>query len=433
MYKFHIKSWGCQLNWADSEKMSQFLQENGLKKARSMKNVDFLILNTCCVRQKAEDKVAGLGRTIKAAKRRNPKLQVILTGCMAQRVRRDCKEETYDTKYLRAMKRRLSWVDHFVEIGNYEKLAELCGVEAPAGDYLDLVPDRDSQIEAYVPISKGCDNFCTYCIVPFTRGKERSRDFKAVHKEVEFLAKSKYRLITLLGQNVNSWKGEYRKKEVGFPFLLDKLVQIRGKFWLTFLTSHPKDFTNELVDVMASSKKICPYINLPIQSGSSSVLERMNRKYSWIDYIEKVEYLREKIPEVRISTDIIVGFPGETEDDFADTVALVKKIGFDMIYISEYSAREGTAGYKLKDDVTPAEKKRRKKKLDSVLREMMDEKNKESIGEKVEVLLLEKAFGKTKDLREVRVKGGKKRDIGTFVKARVINGNAGGLEVKIEV
>jgi len=429
--KFHIKTWGCQMNYADTGKIEALLISIGCVKARGMSDADLIIFNTCSVRQRAEDKVTGMGRKIIKLKRNNPALRIIMTGCMARRIRRDCPNGKVDVKYTRNLRRRLPWVDHFVNIGDLSSIRSIISGKKVGSVTQNLVQVQPSDLSAYVPISEGCDNFCTYCIVPFTRGNLVHRSFDDVYDEVRLLVKKGYKLITLLGQNVNSWEGKYRGKKVKFPDLLDRIARIRGKFWLTFLTSHPKDFSKDLVDVMASRKKICPYLNLAIQSGSNRILAKMNRNYTWMDYISKIEYLREKIPDIRLSTDVIVGFPGETVDDFMETYMLVKKLGFGMIYVSEYSLREGSTGAKLKDDVSRAEKKRRKKKIENIEKGVIEEQNEEMVDQRVEILVLDKGFGKTHDLRDVRIVGRKKGSVGEFVSGVVVKGSAGGLTAKV--
>jgi tRNA-2-methylthio-N6-dimethylallyladenosine synthase len=262
--------------------------------------------------------------------------------------------------------------------------------------------------------------------VPFTRGREKSRSLESIIKEVEELVKNGYKLITLLGQNVNSYQDEIDGEKVGFPVLLNRLCEIEGDFWLTFLTSHPKDFSPELVDTMKDCDKICNYLNLPVQSGSNRILQKMNRNYTWRDYIEKIAYLREKLPDISLSTDIIVGFPGETEEDFLDTYNLVKKIGFDMAYVSPYSPREGSASAKLDDNVTRDEKKRRKKKVSDTVTEFKKERNEEQIGQKVKILVVGEERGKTFELRDVILKG-KGWEVNEFNKGKIIDAHAGGL------
>ncbi|MBN2100821.1 tRNA (N6-isopentenyl adenosine(37)-C2)-methylthiotransferase MiaB [Candidatus Dojkabacteria bacterium] len=431
MSKFHIKTWGCQLNYADSEKIEAVLLGAGWIKSEKMEDSDLIILNTCSVRQRAEDKVAGLGRKIKKLKSKNKNLKVVMTGCMSQRIDRGCKDKTaYDPKYLKSMRRRFKWIDYFVNIGDLSSIYKIATGKKRSFSHDNAEQSYASSIAAFVPISKGCNNFCTYCIVPYTRGKEEHRSLNSIVREVRELVKNGCKLITLLGQNVNSWTGTVKGKNVGFSYLLAKIARIRGEFWLTFLTSHPKDFNDELADVMAKYDKICPYLNLPIQSASNKVLEKMNRGYTWLDYLAKIEYLSEKLPNIRLSTDVIVGFPGETEEDFEETVAFIEKIWYGMIYISEFSPRKGTGAALMKDDVPLAEKKRRKKRLESIQVKIMKKQNERIVGKEVEVLVLSSNAGKTKDLRDVEVISGSGK-IGKIVKGKVKSASIGGLVVKI--
>ena len=266
--------------------------------------------------------------------------------------------------------------NHLINIHEINKLPRLLNIESdkisPSRDYLEILPQYSDKIKAYVPISNGCNNFCTYCVVPNTRGREKSRSSENILKECKELIKNGYKEITLLGQNVNSY-GLDLKNDLSFPELLQKVNDLEGSFWLRFSTSHPKDMSDELIEVIANNKNICNYIHLPVQSGNNDVLKKMNRNYTKEHYLELINKLKNKINPLFISTDIIVGFPGETKKQFKDSIKLFKKVKFDMAYISQYSPRQGTGSFKLEDNISNKEKKKRKFKLDKILKK--DTKN----------------------------------------------------------
>lgn len=360
--KYHIVTFGCAANEADSERIASYYQSRGFTKATSVQGSDVVIINTCMVRQKAEDRVYGIIYNLKKLKMKNSylagrqaKLKIIMTGCM---VGMAVREKT--GKMLALLQKRMPAVDEFLPI-------EEVG--------FDYVPVRSDSEHALVPITNGCNNFCTYCVVPFTRGREISRSFDDILSECRALAKQGYTHVTLIGQNVNSYgsdlKQDTRKpvyvKHLGrlriptlFPALLEETCRIKGIQTIDFISSNPWDFSEELIDVIARNKTISRHIHLPVQSGDNTVLTRMNRWYTREEYLALVTKLRKKIAGVTISTDIIVGFCGETKTQFNNTVSLAKKVGFSKAYVAMYSDRPMTAAHKTyKDDVPYAEKKRR--------------------------------------------------------------------------
>jgi len=360
--KYHIVTFGCAANEADSERIAAFYEARGYKKATSIQDADAVVINTCMVRQKAEDRVYGLINNLK-----KEKTKIILTGCMVGMAFR---EKT--GKMLALLKKRLPAVDEFLPI-------EEVG--------FDHVPIRSDKTHALVPITNGCNNFCTFCVVPFTRGREVSRSFDDILLECHALAKQGYTHVTLIGQNVNSYgsdlKHDTRKpvyvKHLGrlriptlFPVLLEEVSKIPGLKVIDFISSNPWDFSEELIDVIAQNGNISRHIHLPIQSGDNVMLKRMNRWYTREEYLALIGKLRKNIPGVTISTDIIVGFCGETKTQFNNTVSLAKKVGFSKAYVAMYSDRPMTAAHKAyKDDVPYAEKKRRWK----ILEEMINKTN----------------------------------------------------------
>ncbi|MCX6793964.1 MAG: MiaB/RimO family radical SAM methylthiotransferase [Candidatus Gottesmanbacteria bacterium] len=342
--KYHIVTFGCAANEADSERIAAFYEARGYKKAKSIQEADDVVINTCMVRQKAEDRVYGLIHNLEKSKQK-----IILTGCMVGMAVRDS-----SGRMLLQLKKKLPTVDEFLPI-------EEVG--------FDYAPVRSDPKHALVPITNGCNNFCTYCVVPFTRGREVSRPFEDIVQECQGFIH-----VTLIGQNVNSYGSDLKTdrkpiyvKHLGrlriptlFPYLLEEVSKTPGLKMVDFISSNPWDFSDELIDVIARNKNISRHIHLPIQSGDNAMLKRMNRWYTREEYLVLVDKLRKKISGVTISTDIIVGFCGETKAQFNNTVSLAKKVGFSKAYVAMYSDRPMTAAHKTyKDDVPHTEKKRR--------------------------------------------------------------------------
>ncbi|MCX6763993.1 MAG: MiaB/RimO family radical SAM methylthiotransferase [Candidatus Moranbacteria bacterium] len=336
--KYFIKTFGCQMNFSDSERITSILKRRGYKSAKSEGEADLIVINACSVRQSAIDRVyAKVHKYYKAKK-------IILAGCILKE----------DKKKL-AKKVKTFW--------NPKK-------------YFNCFPIHENKSVVYVPIMTGCNNFCAYCVVPYTRGREISRPASEIIREVKSLVKKGYEEIMLLGQNVNSYRNprptlSLRERGLGgegnFSDLLRKIDTIPGKFRITFMTSHPKDMSDELIDIIAKSGKILKVIHLPVQAGDTQILKKMNRKYTAVYYLNLIKKIRQKIPKVKISTDIIVGFPGETRKQFENTVKLCKKANFIKAYISRYSPRPGTAAAKMADNISRAEKKRRWLVLDKLI------------------------------------------------------------------
>ena len=331
--KAYIKTFGCQMNVHDSEKIGGILRSEGYDLTEERDEADVVIYNTCSIRQKAEQKfLSDLGR-MKRAKQKRPGLKIVAAGCIAQQMGQD-------------LIKRAPVVDFVVGPQNLYSISSLLknGNGAVATDpnpdaaLMELPAERkDDAGRAWVNIMYGCNNFCTYCIVPFTRGREVSRPTRSIVEEVRALAGSGYHEVTLLGQNVNSYKDE-----TDFPGLLEQLNGIQGIKRIRFVTSHPKDLSERLVDAMAGLPSICESIHLPLQSGSDRVLKLMNRKYTFDQYFEKVQMLRERVPGVTITSDIIAGFPGETEEDHGRTIEAIRRVGYDGLFAFAYSPRPGT-------------------------------------------------------------------------------------------
>lgn len=360
--KYFIKTFGCAANEADSERVAAYYVARGYKKARSMKVADDVVINTCMIRESAENRVYGLVHNLTQEKALGRKVKIVVTGCMVGMATR---EKT--GKMIASLKKKMPGVDEFLPI-------EEVG--------FDFAPIRTDPHHAWVPISNGCNNFCTFCVVPFTRGREVSRPMEDIIAEVQDLATKGIAHITLVGQNVNSYGSDLGKKEgkvtyvkhLGrlriptlFPQLLERICKIDGVKLVDFISSNPWDFSDDLIAVISKNDKISKRIHLPVQAGDNEVLKKMNRWYTREEYIALTKKLK-NIPGVTISTDIIVGFPGETEAQFEQTVDLAKRVGFTKAYVAMYSDRPMTAAYTtMKDDVPFAEKKRRWEILEELI------------------------------------------------------------------
>ncbi len=397
---FSIITYGCQMNQNDSKRIKRLFESSGHKET-SQKEADLIIINSCSVRGRVIDRIRGKVNNIPKDK------TVILTGCILD-------EEKEELSGL---------VNHLFSIENlpewHRRLSFL--IDPQKEDYFQIEASRNGPV-AYLPIMTGCNNFCSYCAVPYVRGRERSRKEEDIMKEFESLVKEGFKEIWLLGQNVNSY-------EYGFADLLKKVSAVEGDFWVRFTSSHPKDFTNKIIKAMQSSEKITDYLNLPIQSGDDQVLRAMNRPYSVKEYKRIISAVRREIPEITLSTDIIVGFPGETEENFENTKSILREIKYDMAYIARYSPRPQTEAFKLEDDVSHKEKKRRATELTDLLKKISYEKNKRLIGETVQFLPLQKSggfvIGKTKKYKTIKVKS---KEMTGFQKAEVVAVDSFGLK-----
>ncbi len=415
--EYSIITYGCQMNKSDSERIAQVLEKIGYKKAPRIERADLMVVNMCSVRQSAVDRVYGLQSKFKKLKTNNHKLKTVLTGCILKKDRRKF-AESFD--YILDVKDLPSWQKY---LKPKSKEVEACL------DYLKIPPKCSSFPMGFVPISTGCNNFCSYCVVPYVRGREICRPKEEIAAEVKSLVEQNYKELWLLGQNVNSYVSE----RMNFPKLLRMANDIPGEFWLRFTSSHPKDFSDELIEAMSRCKKVTPYLNLPVQSGDDEILRKMNRPYKAEDYRKLVEEIRKKIPEITLSTDVIVGFPGETKKQFQNTAKLFEEIKFDMAYLAQYSSRPGTVAAKLKDNVSQEEKKQREKMLTEILKKSAEAKNKKYLGKTVEVLPMayKDGFltGKSFHYKTVKFKGGKNL-IGKFVKVEIIDAQPWGLKGK---
>lgn len=389
MKKFLINTFGCQMNEHDSEKIAWILEGMGYKQSLDRYEADIIIFNTCAVRKSAEDKVFGQLGEYKALKRERPDVIIGICGCMMQR-------EDIREYFLSKHKH----IDLVFGTNNIHKLPQLIQrrfetnktvidiVEDTREIKEDINADRKYDYKAFVNINYGCDNFCTYCIVPYTRGREKSRDPEIILDEIRNLSKGGCKEVTLLGQNVNSY-GNTLDRPYSFPQLLDEVNKIDGIERIRFMTSHPKDFSDELIKRYKTLDKLCPHLHLPVQSGSNKILKAMNRKYTREEYLNKIARIKEMLPNLAITTDIIVGFPGESEEDFKETIDLVKEVKYDSAYTFLYSIREGTIAAKMEDQVPDEVKHKRFQILLDTLNEIGLTHNENLIGTIQKVLVEE--------------------------------------------
>lgn len=326
MLKYHIITYGCQMNKSDSERMAANLKSRGYQSTPDIKEADLIVVNMCSVRQSAVDRVFGLAPKLQKLKAKNSELKTILTGCLLQKDRRKFKH-------------------YFDEIKPME---------------------QKSCPSTFIPISNGCNNFCSYCVVPFTRGRLACREPKDILKEVKESLKSGGKEIWLLGQNVNDYQSP-TQASINFAKLLKMVNDIPGDFQIRFMSPNPADFSDELIETIAKCEKVAKFVNLPVQSGDNQILKKMRRNYTVKQYKDLVKKIRQKMPEINLTTDVIVGFPGETKKQFQNTTKLFKEIKFNLAYIAKYSPRPGTYAFKLKDDISLEEKKRREKCLRKLL------------------------------------------------------------------
>ena len=382
--KIFIETYGCQMNFGDSEIVVSVMQDEGYFYTENIEEADIILINTCSVRDNAEQRIWGRLSEMRRLRRKKPNLLVGVIGCMAERL----KEELLESG---------CGVDIVAGPDTYRDLPKLCR-EAESGGkgintllsteetYADIAPVRldKNGVSGFISIMRGCNNFCSYCVVPYTRGRERSRDYETIVNEARTLFENGYREVTLLGQNVNS----YLNGEVNFPKLLAKVADISPLLRVRFATSHPKDLSDELIATMASYRNICKAIHLPAQSGSNAQLEKMNRKYTREWYLERIAAIKKAMPECSITTDLISGFCGETLEDHAATLSLMREVGYSSAFMFKYSVRPDTFSARhFEDDVTEQEKTRRLTEVIALQNELSLEGNRRDIGKRFEVLI----------------------------------------------
>ncbi|MFP5493242.1 tRNA (N6-isopentenyl adenosine(37)-C2)-methylthiotransferase MiaB [Parvimonas sp. G1641] len=431
--KYTIITYGCQMNHHDSEKISYLLENLGYEKENDIEKSDFIIYNTCLVRENAELKVYGQLGALKNLKRKKPEMIIAVCGCMMQT---GDARATIISKY--------KHVDIIFGTKNISRLPSLISRHRSTGEVIvdieeeDILDDdtpinREHPFIAYVNIMTGCNNYCTFCIVPYARGKEISRTPESIITEIKELANKGYKEITLLGQNVNSY-GKTLRPKVSFPELLKMVNEVEGIERIRFLTSHPKDCSDELIEAIANLDKVCENIHLPFQSGSNRILKDMHRVYTREHYLDLIRKLKKKVPNITLSTDIIVGFPGETEEDFNDTLSLVENVEYDQGFTFLYSIRKGTKAAEMNEQIPHDIKQERFQRLIDTMYDIFYKKNKECVGKTYEVLVegisknnSEILTGRTRGYKLVHFKGGK-RNIGQLVNVKITGNNSFALE-----
>ena len=382
--KYYITTMGCQLNENDSEKLAGIVEGMGFEKTEKLEEADLVIYNTCCVRENAEERLFGKLGELKKQKEEKGTI-IAIGGCMMQ-----------EPAMLEKIKKSYNYTDivfgthtlHKFEedlkkvLENGKKVRDVIDID---GEVIEDLPiKRNDNFKASVTIMYGCNNFCSYCIVPYVRGRERSREHEKILEEVEMLAKEGYKEITLLGQNVNSYNGRENYK---FANLLNDVCKIDGIERVRFISPHPKDFTDDVIEAIANNPKIARVLHLPLQSGSSAVLKKMNRKYTKEQYLELVDKIKTRIPDVVLSTDIIVGFPGETEEDFEDTLDVVRKVNYEQVFMFIYSRREGTIADKMENQIPEEIKHKRFDRLKELFDSRVSENNQKYIGTTQKILV----------------------------------------------
>ncbi|MCH7972354.1 MAG: tRNA (N6-isopentenyl adenosine(37)-C2)-methylthiotransferase MiaB [Bacteroidetes bacterium] len=426
--KVYIETYGCQMNLADTELVRGILINHGYELTEKTDDADVVLLNTCSIREKAEERIYGRLGNFKNVKNSNSNLVVGILGCMAERLRKDLMEEK-------------KIVDLIVGPDEYRRLPELIDVAINGGKgigvqlsktetYDDLIPYREDGLQAWISVMRGCDKFCTFCVVPFTRGRERSRSLKSIIKEIEQLSSRRFREVTLLGQNVNS----YFDNENDFADLLAACAEVDPLLRVRFTTSHPQDLSEKLLQTISDHHNICNYIHLPVQSGSNRILKAMHRTYTIEHYLNLIEKARQIIPKVSFSTDIIAGFPTETYEDHLMTLDILRKIRYDGAYMFKYSPREGTKAYKMKDDVSEKIKVKRLQEIIDLQQQISFEKNQEQIGTN-EIILIEGYSKKSNEYLAGRTDGNKVVIIpadngiktGNYVKVKINRATSGTL------
>ena len=430
--KYYILTMGCQLNENDSEKISGMAENMGYSKTDDILNADLVIYNTCCVRENAEEKLFGKLGEVKKLKEAKGTI-IAIGGCMMQekhivdKIKKSYKYDViFGTHTLYQFPR-----DLYNAIMENKKVIDVLDID---GEIIEGLPiKRNDNIRAQVTIMNGCNNFCTYCIVPYVRGRERSRDPQEILDEIKGLAQQGFKEITLLGQNVNSYMRVEREKNIcnseinSFSKLLREVNKIDGIEKIRFVSPHPKDFTDDVIDAIRECDKVSKFIHLPLQSGSTSILKQMNRNYTKEQYLNLVDKMKKNIPNVKFSTDIIVGFPGETEEDFEDTLDVVKKVKFEQIFMFIYSRRVGTPADKMENQVPEEIKHNRFNRLKSLYEEMMEEINKEYINSVQDILV--EGYSKTNDkyltgrtdTNKVVIFEGSSNLIGQNIKVKIIS------------
>lgn len=417
--KYYFWILGCAMNYSDAERISAVFDSMGFTKTDQEKDADIVCVIACSVRQHAIDRIFGKVKEWNETKQKR-QLITILSGCVLEKDQQKMKKVfdiMFEIKELGSLSLLLS--DYFPSNQDNQKIPN---------QYLSVSPNYMSSFRAFVPISTGCDNYCSYCAVPYTRGREISRPFEEIIEEIEKLIKKGYKEVTLVGQNVNSYGNDLNNSKNNFINLIKRIDTIPGRFRVYFYSNHPKDISNELIDILPSLTHFPSYLHLPLQSGNNEILKAMNRHYTKSQYLTLVKKIRAKAPTILLTTDIIVGFPGETRNQFLDTLDVVKKARIEMAFIAQYSPRPGTRSAKLEDDVSKKEKKDRELLVNKILTMTVLEANQKLIGTTQETLIDEdkkdKFYGRTRSYKVVEIKKSPTIKIGDFVKVKIESASA---------
>ncbi len=431
--RFYIETYGCQMNEYDSELVRAILLENRFDETSDPGQADVILLNTCSVRETAHNRVFGRLQTLDRLRIKGEKVAVGVLGCMAQSLKMELLENSI-------------YVDLIVGPDSYRSLpamiresldgsGKLSAIDLSEFEtYDDIYPSRLEGVNAWIAVMRGCDNFCTFCIVPYARGRERSRSVESIAEETRRLVEERYTQVTLLGQNVNSYSHDGRS----FAVLMNAVSEVEGLKRIRFTSPHPKDFPDDLIDCVASNAKVCKHIHLPLQAGSDRILKMMNRNYSADGYIRLVERIRDHIPDLVLTTDIILGFPSETREEYEETVSIVEEVRFDSAFIFNYSERKGTvAARRWKDDVPPEEKKYRITRLNEIQKKISVDRNRRHIGRILEILVEgpskrdpEEWFGRT-DGNKMAIFPRADQNAGDYVRVKITGATANTLKGKL--
>lgn len=424
--KLFIETYGCQMNVADSEVVASIMQMDGFELTDKITDADAIFVNTCSIRDNAEQKIVNRLKYFQSLKRKNKKLVVGVIGCMAERV----KDELIDEHGVNIVVGPDAYLDIPNLIGHVEKGEKAINVELSTTEtYQDVLPSRiGNPISGFISIMRGCNNFCSYCIVPYTRGRERSRDVESILKELRDLQAKNFKEVTLLGQNVNSYRYENGSEVVEFPDLLRIVAEAAPDIRIRFTTSHPKDMSDKTLEMIAKYPNLCRFIHLPVQSGSNRILKLMNRKYTREWYLDRIAAIKRIIPDATIGTDVFCGFHSETEEEHQETLSLMREVGFDMAFMFKYSERPGTMAAKnLPDDISEEVKIRRLNEIIALQNELSNISNQNDIGKEFEVLVegfskrsKEQLFGRTSQNKVVIFPRAGRR-IGETIKVKINN------------
>ncbi len=423
--KLFIETYGCQMNVSDSEVVASIMQMDGYVVTDQIEDADAIFVNTCSVRDNAEQKIYGRLQYFQSLKRKKKSLIVGVLGCMAERVR----EKLINEHGVDLVVGPDSYMDLPNLIGAVEHGEKAINVELSTQEtYKDVMPLKIGgvHISGFVSIMRGCNNFCSYCIVPYTRGRERSRDVESILNEIRDMRDKGFKEVTLLGQNVNSYSFNSGETCVTFPVLLERVAQEAPNMRIRFVTSHPKDMSDDTLKVIAKYANLCKYIHLPAQSGSTRILDLMNRKYTREWYLDRIAAIRRIVPEATIATDLFCGFHSETEDDYQQTLSLMREVGYDAAFLFKYSERPGTyAAKNLADDIPEEEKVRRLQGMIDLQNQLSEASNKRDIGKTFEVLVegfskrsREQLFGRTSQ-NKVVIFDKKNYHVGDFINVRI--------------